>query len=373
MAEENLTGLKIKDSYEGLLHLNDNGLSTNSGEAAAKKVYDGVGKSTCLDIAKDYLKITGDGKFESALGDPILTINSAQGGVGIGTDGLVASAALDVRGGYIALDSNNSGVRGWITQGGDAQGIGLAGGGNAGGAVADLYVNQVGKVGIGTETPGSMLEIKGDGVNSFGGIAIDTVGDGNYGFIDQGVNGTGIGLRGASPQDGTQVCELYAKGGKVGIGTETPQKQLHIVGEMRYEHGTPEVGQVLTCTSTTGDVAWRAPAAGVTASSRFTISTGGSPTAIISNNTGFSSIVRIGLGRYRLTFSTPRVSASSYTVVATREFPDANFNGEAFEGDMVVENRTSTRFELRYTYATFDDAFDNTIGDPPAVNVIVVG
>lgn len=101
-----------------------------------------------------------------------------------------------------------------------------------------------------------MLEIKGDGVNSFGSIAIDTDGDGNYGFIDQGVNGTGIGLRGAGPQDGTQVCELYAKAGKVGIGTETPQKQLHIVGEMRYEHGTPEVGQVLTCTSTDGNVAW---------------------------------------------------------------------------------------------------------------------
>jgi hypothetical protein len=188
MAEESLTGLKIKDTYEGLLHVSDGGISGNSGEAAVTKVYDGVGKSTCLEISKDYLKVIGDGKFESPLGDPILTIKSVDGAVGIGTDNIVASAALDVRGGYITLDDNNSGVFGWVTQGTPGNGIGLAGGGQAGGVVADLYV---------------------------------------------------------------------AQNGEVGIGTETPAKKLHLVGQMRYEHGTPEVGQVMTCTSTTGDVAWQ--------------------------------------------------------------------------------------------------------------------
>jgi hypothetical protein len=192
MAEESLTGLKIKDTYEGLLHVDDGGLSTNSGAAAVKKVYDGVGKSTCLEIAKDYLKVIGDGRFESALGDPALVIEAVNGAVGIGTDGIVNSAKLDVRGGYIALDSNNNGNWGWITQGGDGNGIGLTGG-SAGGAVADLYVNQA---------------------------------------------------------------------GKVGIGTESPQKELHIVGQMRYEHGTPEVGQVLTCTNTSGDVEWQGSSSG---------------------------------------------------------------------------------------------------------------
>ena len=258
MAEESLTGLKIKDTYEGLLHVDDGGLSTNSGAAAVKKVYDGVGKSTCLEIAKDYLKVIGDGRFESALGDPALVIEAVNGAVGIGTGNVVSSAKLDVRGGYIALDSNNSGTRGWITQGGNGNGIGLAGGGNAGGVVADLYVNQIGKVGIGTETPGSMLEIKGDGSTKWGGIEIDTNGDGGSGFIDQGVDGRGIGLRGESVQNGAEVCNLYvANDGKVGIGTETPQKKLHIVGQMRYEHGTPAVGQVLTCTNTNGNVEWQ--------------------------------------------------------------------------------------------------------------------
>ena len=82
MAEESLTGLKIKDTDEGLLHVDDGGLSTNSGAAAVKKVYDGVGKSTCLEIAKDYLKVIGDGRFESALGDPALVIEAVNGAVG---------------------------------------------------------------------------------------------------------------------------------------------------------------------------------------------------------------------------------------------------------------------------------------------------
>jgi hypothetical protein len=196
MAEQNLTGLKIKDTYEGLLHVSDGGISGNSGEAAVTKVYDGVGKSTCLEIAKDYLKVIGDSKFENALGDPLLTINSI-GNVGIG-----------------------------------------------GGA-------------------GAQLAIKGNGTTTWGGIAVTSSDDGDWGFIDQGVEGKGIGLRGFGFQDGTRECDLYVvSSGEVGIGTEAPAKKLHIVGQMRYEHGTPAVGQVLTCTNTSGDVEWQGSSSG---------------------------------------------------------------------------------------------------------------
>lgn len=358
MAEESLTGLKIKDTYEGLLHVSDGGISGNSGEAAVTKVYDGVGKSTCLEISKDYLKVIGDGKFESPLGDPILTIKSADGAVGIGTDNIVASAALDVRGGYIALDDNNSGVRGWVTQGTPGNGIGLAGGGQAGGVVADLYVAQDGNVGIGTESPGAMLEIKGDGSTKWGSIEIDTNGSGNSGFIDQGVLGTGIGLRGVTPQSGLQECDLYVtQAGNVGIGTESPGKKLHIVGEMRYEFGTPAVGQVLTCTNANGNVAWSSSeTTGNSAYARFAGSN-----ASISVNSGFSSIVRNSAGVYTLTFVTPRSSANSYVVNATREA------GHPLEGDVVVRNRSTTSFVL---HSSNDNS---SAGDPVALNVTVVG
>lgn len=281
MAEESLTGLKIKDTYEGLLHVSDGGISGNSGEAAVTKVYDGVGKSTCLEISKDYLKVIGDGKFESPLGDPILTIKSADGAVGIGTDNIVASAALDVRGGYIALDDNNNGVRGWVTQGTPGNGIGLAGGGQAGGVVADLYV---------------------------------------------------------------------AQNGEVGIGTETPAKKLHLVGQMRYEHGTPEVGQVMTCTSTTGDVAWQG------GTNIGHISFDGSTGTVISSNN--LSLTKLGTGEYQITIDVAIQNGSNkYTIVTgnvdqgkwTQVADTSNWtnNDTLNVWNTWVQSRTTSNFNIR--------------------------
>ena len=49
MADENLTGLKIKDTYEGLLHVGDGGLSPNA--STTKRVYDGFGEETVLNLS----------------------------------------------------------------------------------------------------------------------------------------------------------------------------------------------------------------------------------------------------------------------------------------------------------------------------------
>ena len=228
MAEENLTGIKIKDSYEGLLHLSDGGLSTTPGLPTAKPVYDGQGRQTCLNVSSNMLTIKG-----------------------------VAAG--------LAIDSTNDGDYGFIDQGTTNSGIGLRGFGFYDGTQSsDLFVANSGDVGIGTESPGSMLEIKGNGSTKWGSIAIDTNGNNDLGFIDQGALGSGIGLRGQGEQLGLQECDLYvAHGGNVGIGTESPGKKLHIVGEMRYEFGTPAVGQVLTCTNTNGNVGWSNPAGAI--------------------------------------------------------------------------------------------------------------
>lgn len=228
MAEENLAGIKIKDSYEGLLHLSDGGLSVTPGLGEVKPVYDGQGRQTCLNLASNMLSIEG------------------------------------VAAGF-AIDSTGNADYGFIDQGTSGNGIGLRGSGFYDGTQSsDLFVANSGDVGIGTESPGSMLEIKGNGSTKWGGIAIDTNGNNDLGFIDQGVLGSGIGLRGQGEQLGLQECDLYvAQGGNVGIGTEAPGKKLHIVGEMRYEFGTPAVGQVLTCTNTNGNVGWSNPAGAI--------------------------------------------------------------------------------------------------------------
>lgn len=58
MAEENLTNFKIKDSYEGLLHFNDGGQSTNT--SSVKYIYDGLGKQTCLAVSQERLWVDGE-------------------------------------------------------------------------------------------------------------------------------------------------------------------------------------------------------------------------------------------------------------------------------------------------------------------------
>lgn len=57
MSEANLTNFKIKDSYEGLLHI-DGDLSTVA--TTVKRVYDGRGKSTCLTVAQKRMWVDGD-------------------------------------------------------------------------------------------------------------------------------------------------------------------------------------------------------------------------------------------------------------------------------------------------------------------------
>ena len=284
MAEESLTGLKIKDTYEGLLHVSDGGISGNSGEAAVTKVYDGVGKSTCLEISKDYLKVIGEGKFENALGDTLLTVNS-NGNVGIG-----------------------------------------------GGA-------------------GAQLAIKGNGTTTWGGIAVTSSNDGDWGFIDQGVSEQGIGLRGFGFQDGTRECDLYVDGdGDVGIGTETPQKKLHLVGQMRYEHGTPEVGQVMTCTSTDGNVEWQG------GTNIGHISFNGSTGVVISSNN--LSLTKLGTGEYQITIDVAIQNGSNnYTIVTgnvdqgtwTQVADSSNWrnNDTLNVWNTWVQSRTAVSFNIR--------------------------
>lgn len=322
MAEEDLAGIKIKDSYEGLLHLSDGGLSTTPGLPTAKPVYDGQGRQTCLNVSSNMLTIKG-----------------------------VAAG--------LAIDSTNDGDYGFIDQGTTNSGIGLRGFGFYDGTQSsDLFVSSDGNVGVGTEEPIARLQTIPRG----GDIASDFTDAGLLvGTADSGVAIDADAIR-CSHTGAFKIGTTTANTtGSITFHTGGVQSLAILAdGKMRYpyvhpNHGGPANGKVLTCTGDLGGMAWK-DAGTISAYARFVGSN-----ASISVNSGFSSIVRLSAGVYRLTFVTPRSGANKYVVNATREASNP------LEGDVVVRNRTTTSFVL---HSSNDNS---SAGDPSALNVTVVG
>ena len=88
MPEQSLTGKTIKSSYEGLLHLNDGGLAgtpPTGSVTTRKRVYDGVGNPTCLEVASNSFKINGsttiDGDVNITNGSSGVYIRSSSGAI----------------------------------------------------------------------------------------------------------------------------------------------------------------------------------------------------------------------------------------------------------------------------------------------------
>lgn len=76
-----------------------------------------------------------------------------------------------------------------------------------------MVVSTTGNIGIGMPNPNFKLQISG------GSVALDSTSNGNYGFVTQGTNGTGIGLTGASGSLATP--HFYVDGnGDVSVGTD---------------------------------------------------------------------------------------------------------------------------------------------------------
>ena len=101
---------------------------------------------------------------------------------------------------------------------------------------SELLINRFritddGNVGIGTgETnPPMKLSIQG------GTIGIDSNGNDDWGMIDQGTTNSGIGFRGSgfSASEGLDLC--VTQSGNVGIGTETPNSPLQVIGNTQID------------------------------------------------------------------------------------------------------------------------------------------
>jgi hypothetical protein len=243
MAEQNLTGLKIKDTYEGLLHV-DGGLSTNSGAAAVKKVYDGVGKSTCLNIAKDFMKVAGDVNIAS--GSASVYIRSGSAAIELADGGGSDNPYIDFK----TSGSEDYDCR--IIK--SSNGLQIHTGGNSNQKICAAFESDqgfrvYGRILLGKNT--------GDGLPA---VSLDA---------------TRVGQLDKLKLHGNDVVSLYTAGTAesnvkltatttgVGIGTTNPAKKLHVNGSLRLQvGGTEAAGKVLTCTNTSGDVEWADPDSG---------------------------------------------------------------------------------------------------------------
>lgn len=127
---------------------------------------------------------------------------------------------------------------------------------------SSFRVQQNGNVGIGTTSPGELLDIYDDSPTadravrirnatnaaSEHGLYVSTARDANDAYIFQ-----------ASSAGGT-ISRFYIRSdGNIGIGTTSPTAQLHTTGTLRFTGaGTPAVGRVLT-TDASGNATWQDP------------------------------------------------------------------------------------------------------------------
>lgn len=250
MPEKSLTGKSIKNSYEGLLHLNDGGLAGGTGVTQRKPVYDGLGSTTCLEIASNSLKINGSTQMA---GDVNIASGSASVYIRSG------SAAIELRDGAGSdnpyIDFKTSGSEDYdcrIIK--SSNGLQVWTGGNANrqlaaGFQSDQKLRVYGQILLGKNT--------GDG---FPGVSLDATRVGQLDKLKLYSNDV-ISLYTAGTAEANARLTVLANG-KVGIGTTAPAQTLHVNGSLRLKVGGTEAdGKVLTCTNSSGDVAWRNAAA----------------------------------------------------------------------------------------------------------------
>jgi len=139
---------------------------------------------------------------------------------------------------------------------------------NTGGSTNGLIV-QSGKVGIGTTSPGSELDVTG--TFSMSGITappISPFGQGRI-YFDSSANkfqisengGSYAALAGVGGQWTISGSNIYYNTGNVGIGTASPGTNLEVNGQVKITGGTPGAGKVLT-SDINGLASWQTAASG---------------------------------------------------------------------------------------------------------------
>jgi hypothetical protein len=131
-----------------------------------------------------------------------------------------------------------------------------------------MRIDTDGNVGIGTNTPASILHLIGD-TPIFKIQTITNLTDPSIEFIKYGVRTMEIKLSDGGGYTGLQFIDqnseqvrmfIKASNGNVGIGTTTPSASLDVNGQVKIAGGAPGAGKVLT-SDAAGLATWEAPAA----------------------------------------------------------------------------------------------------------------
>lgn len=171
------------------------------------------------------------------------------GNVGIGTTGPLSRLVVDPTG---LNKTGNANYASWFYGADDTNSkFALAATGAAGASTAGLFVRNDGNVGMGTTSPGRLLDIKGSNGSQLRIIAGDTAWDASIDFDTLGANEEWImGVEGtdvagsfsfANVDRGKTVLSMLY-GGNVGIGTTSPDYALQVNGVVAPETTDQDLG-----------------------------------------------------------------------------------------------------------------------------------
>jgi len=232
-----LTGQEIKETYKDLLHMNNGNTGVTSD---LSRVFDGEGTGSALYLSDTEASVMGKVGIGTTSPSHDLTLGSPTS-AGSTDDRLKIYRGADDAGQNLEMGYRSITVTRDTNVLADPQSTFSIKQKGSDGERVVMQIDPSGKVGIGTTSPDEALHIKGDNKRMF-------IGSDDYNLFSLGRrSSTELDTAYLSMMDeGDQKVVLdtsgdsYFNGGNVGIGTTSPESELHIKGDITFSGGTTQ-------------------------------------------------------------------------------------------------------------------------------------